>query len=56
MTLLVGMLTLRILSVDSVENGFDRGSEMAATKAWKFGLSLVEYRASTLPVGMYSRP
>jgi len=53
MTLFVGALTPRILSAESK---FDRGSEMAAIKAWTFGLSLVEYRASTLPVGMYSRP
>jgi hypothetical protein len=51
--LLVGILTPRILSA---EREFDRGSEMAATKAWTFGLSRVEYRASTLPEGTYSRP
>lgn len=53
MMLLVGMLTPRVLSA---ENEFDRGSEMAAAKACTLGLSLAEYRASTLPVGMYSRP
>ena len=51
--LLVGMLTPRVLSA---EREFDRGSEMAATIAWTPGLNLVEYRASTLPVGMYIRP
>lgn len=51
--LLVGILAPRTLSAESE---FDRGSEMAATKAWTFGLSLAVYRASTLPVGMYSRP